>query len=70
MKVAVRLVSGGFAIAAVWRAAVVVNVAELLCDSWKEPFVNVTGREIRLAEIRVFVTVVQVELEGLGHLVV
>ena len=60
MEVAVRLVGGLFAKAAIRGTAVVVNIAVRTNDFWKYTFVDVTGGEICLAEVRVFVGVVQV----------
>ena len=70
VEVAVLLVGRDLAKATVRRTAVVVDVAVLGYDLGQQTLVNVTGGEGGVAEVRLFVGVVQVQLVGLSELVI
>ena len=70
VEVAVRFVGSDLAETAVWRAAVVMNVAQPLDDRRKKPLVDVSRGEIGLSEIRLLVRVVELELERLRDLII
>ena len=70
MQVPNRPVRRDLAETAVWRAAVVMNVAQPFDDRRKKPLVDVSRGEIGLSEIRLLVRVVELELERLRDLII
>ena len=70
VQISVLLISRLLSEPAVRRAAVVVNVAQPLDDRRQKTLVNVSRREVRVAEIGVFIIVVQIELVRLCQLII
>lgn len=70
MQISMFLVRRRLAAAAVRRAAMVIDVRVFLDDGREDAFVDVTCGEVGLAEIRLLVGIVELELTGFGELVV
>ena len=67
MEIAVHLISRWFAMTAVRRASVVVDVGVLRHYSWESAFIDVPGREIGISEVARFIQIVQFEIQRLGE---
>jgi hypothetical protein len=64
------LICGGLSLAAVRRAAMIMDIRASLYNFWQKPFVNVACRKIGRSVIACFVRIVELETERLGQLVV
>ena len=70
VQVTVRLIGRRFPVSTVGRASVVMNVRVFLDDRRQNTLVNVASGKAALPEVRLFVVVVEVQLQLLGELVV
>lgn len=70
VQIPVSLVRRRFATPTVRRAAMVMDVGMLLHDGRQDPFIDMPRREGGLAEIRLLVGVIQLEVRGFGELIV
>lgn len=70
VQISVSFISGGLAVTAVGRRAVVVDVRALLHSGGEHTLVYVSGREVRLPEVRCLVVVVELEFHAFGNLIV
>ena len=70
MKITVLLIRSLLSEPAVRRAAVVVNVTQPPDDRRQKALVNVTRWEVRVAEVRLLIVVVQIEFVRLCQLVI
>lgn len=70
MKIAILLIGSLLSESAVRRAAVVVSVTQPLDDGRQKTLVNVSRWEVGVAEVRLLIVVVQIELVRLCQLII
>jgi len=70
MNVTVSPIRGGLPMSTVRRGTMIINIRVFLDNLGKSPLVDISRREVGLAEIGSFVGIVKVELERLGHLII
>jgi hypothetical protein len=70
VQVTVRLIGRRLPVPTVGRTSVVMNVRVFLDDRWQNTLVNVASGKAALPKVRLFVIVVEVQLQLLGELVV
>lgn len=70
MQVSIILVRRQLAISAIRRTAMIVDIGMLLYDGREHPFIDIARGEVGLAEIRLLIGVIQLEVRGFGELIV
>ena len=70
MNISVGSISGGLAMPTVWRGPMVVNIRIFGDHFRQESFVDISGREISVAEVGSFVRVIELQLERLRDLII
>ena len=64
------LVSGILAESTVRAGAMIVNVRMFFYSSWEDTFIDVSSREVGLAEVRGLVRIIQFEVQRFCYLVI
>ncbi len=70
VEVAIPFVGRFLPEATVRRTAVVADITQPFDDRWEKPLVDVACGEIGLPEIRLLIRVIELQLRGLGQLII